>query len=61
MICAECNRNLVMCICDDVDERIAALENSPYLAIDWDKIRAQRHLNKFNIEREKKLVNEKKI
>lgn len=53
MICCQCNRNLVMCICDDFDERIKQLESSPFLAIDFDKIRAQRFINQFDIEREK--------
>lgn len=53
MICARCNRNLTRCICDDAEERIRNLGTSPYLLIDWQGILAVRHLNKFDIERDR--------
>lgn len=55
MYCSQCNRNLILCICPDAewDARIAELEKSPYLAMDWGAIRAQRLLAKFEIERDR--------
>lgn len=52
MICVKCNKDLTRCICDDIDERIESLKDSPYLAIDWERIKAQRLLNKFDIQRD---------
>jgi hypothetical protein len=54
MECAKCGNSMSLCICDDCDERIADLEKSPYLAMNWDALKAMRLLNKFEIERLKK-------
>ncbi len=54
MICMVCNRNLVNCICDDADVRIASLAGSPFLDQQMiHRIQAQRLLNKFDIDRER--------
>lgn len=53
MICTICDRPLARCICDDIDERIESLSKSPFLAIDWDALKAARHLAKFEIDRDR--------
>ncbi len=35
MFCGKCNNDLSECTCLDVDERMATLKNSPYLAFKW--------------------------
>lgn len=53
MRCAICNRTMERCICPDADERLTSLRGSPYLAIDFDAIMAQRLLNRFDIARDR--------
>lgn len=53
MRCGKCDRDLTLCICEDIDERMKQLAGSPNLAIDWDLIRAERFLNKFQIQRDR--------
>jgi hypothetical protein len=54
MECAKCRNTLAMCICDDFDERLARLEESPYLKMDWQGLKLARFLNTFERERLKK-------
>lgn len=55
MDCMYCNRNLTRCICPDADERIASLRNSPNLDPRMiERIEAERHLAKFEIEADRK-------
>ena len=61
MTCGKCGHHMTLCICDDAEERIAELEKSPYLSMDWEGLRARRLLNKFDIERLKKEANETRI
>jgi len=51
---------MVRCICLDADERIAELEKSPFLMMDWEGLRAVRELNKFDIQRDREASNQKK-
>lgn len=60
MICAQCNRNLILCIYDGWEERIAKLESSPFLAMDWRRIRAERFLRRFDIQRDKEVAEKAK-
>lgn len=60
MICMKCQRHLVRCICvgdESAENRIAKLRQSPYLAMDWDGMLAQRLLNRFDIERDRENQN----
>lgn len=50
MICTICDRNLTLCICDNADERIERLKDSPYLQFDWEAIKAARLLARYEIE-----------
>jgi hypothetical protein len=59
MICTICSRKLTLCICDDAEDRIRKLVH-PNLAIDVDAILAERFLNKFTIERDRKQQKGKK-
>jgi hypothetical protein len=57
MFCAKCNRNLVVCICDDIDERLNNLRSSQFIDPDMiDRIKAERLLAKHEIEEAKKEV-----
>ena len=48
-----------LCICDDADERLASLRNSPYLDDAWiQRVQAERFLNKPEIERERNKAKE---
>ena len=35
MFCGKCQNDLSECTCPDIDERMASLKNSPYLAFKW--------------------------
>lgn len=54
----KCDRKMSACICDDADERIAALENNPAFAIDWEAIKAERFLKRFEIQKEREAIAE---
>lgn len=53
MFCTTCDRRLERCICDDIDERIEQLSQSPYLAIDWAMLKYKRKQNAAEIQRER--------
>lgn len=44
---------MTRCICDDAEERIKKLKNSPFLHLDIDGLLAVRAFNKFDIEKDK--------
>lgn len=35
MFCNRCSNDLVRCTCPDIDERLAELRPSPFLALRW--------------------------
>lgn len=37
MWCMKCNNDLSVCVCPDIDERLASVANSPYLALTFCK------------------------
>jgi hypothetical protein len=51
MTCTKCDNTMSLCTCDDAEARIADLEKSPYLSMDWAGLRAARAANASKIAR----------
>lgn len=60
MICAKCHLNVIDCTCDDIEERLKTLAESPNVIFDIEAIKARRFLNKFDIQRAKDEQNKPK-